>query len=180
MRSNVPVIVILVIGITAVVATSVHVAAIRGRDGHAHTIVVSGGLLGWTTAQEHGFFTIVAVILGIPGVVAIVIVIDRHLDGDRFLVRVRVVDYCWEMVRGKCQRRSLMVVDVFLLDKEVHGWEDFGDRDLRHCNGSTTNRWRGDGGGIRGVVAVGERLSLSLEERGGKECEGEEVGLAIH
>lgn len=69
-----------------------------------------------------------------------------------------------------------MVFDVFFLDKEVHGREDFGDRDLWHWDRSTTDRRRG---GVGGVVAVGERLSLSLEERGGEEVKGEEVGLVF-
>lgn len=67
----------------------------------------------------------------------------------------------------------MAVVDVFLFDEEVLGWEDFGDRDLRYYDGSST-----EGGGV-GIV-VGKRLSLSLEERGVEKGEGDEVGLAIH
>lgn len=44
---------------------------------------------------------------------------------------------------------------------------------MRYCDGSSTE------GGIVGSV-VGERLSLSLEERGVEEGEGDEAGLAIH
>lgn len=89
-------VVIWVVGIRiAVVTTRVHVAAVRRRDGHAHTIVEkSGGFPGWTAVWEHGSFPIIVAILGVLGVEVSVVVMDRHLDSDRFVVRVRVADGC--------------------------------------------------------------------------------------
>lgn len=98
MRTSVLVIVVVVIWVVgiriAIIATRGHVTAVRRWDGHAYAIVESGGFFAWTAVREHGSFPIIVAILGIPRVKADVVVMDGHLNSDKFVVRVRVVDGC--------------------------------------------------------------------------------------